>query len=48
MTEEFGSRKAKAIEHPRPCSYAVGSLDAARAGFTKATGITIDWDEAPD
>jgi Family of unknown function (DUF5906) len=51
LTDEptaFGSRRvAKLIERPRPPSYSLGDLDAARAAFTRATGLAIEWSGQP-
>ena len=49
ITEEVSKygetiRAARPIEHPRPPSYAVGTLAAARDAFCETTGLTMEWD----
>jgi hypothetical protein len=42
------TRQAEPVTHPRPPGYKLGTLDGTRDAFTKATALTIDWQEFND
>lgn len=37
------SRVSKAVKHPRPSGYSIGTLDISREAFTRATKLEVEW-----
>jgi hypothetical protein len=40
------TRQAQVLREARPYGFHLGSLDAARSAFTKATGLNVEWEPA--